>query len=196
MAIISERMADACLAIWAFVLFMRPCTMFATFGFPFRNNQSTLPSGESVPDLPVIPQGNSCTWRETRVLAKTPTLVSRPTPPAGLASRLEAEGALEVGGPGWANRPGHSVEPPEVGEVSTLDLTSGFTGQSTSRVGAVVAWALRPGHRRTSRRRRARRRRRCRHSRSPATTTYSIVTSPGGTTKVATSRLPIIPCRS
>ena len=107
---------------------------------------STFPSGGSIPDPPAIPQGNACTGRETEVIGKTPTLVSRSTPPAGSALELEAEGALEVvGGPGWANRPGHSEEPPEGGEVITLDLTSGFTGQSTSLVGAAGALGLTSG---------------------------------------------------
>ena len=87
---------------------------------------STFPSGESIPDPPAIPQGNACTGGETEVIAKTPTLVSRSTPPAGSALVLKAEGALEVDeGQRWANRPGHSEEPSEGVEVVALDRRSG-----------------------------------------------------------------------
>ena len=75
---------------------------------------------ESVPDLLVSRKGLLEPRESTGISKITPTLSSRPSPPAGLVPRLGVADALEGGG----DDPG--------------PYCIGFTGQSTSRVGAVL----------------------------------------------------------
>ena len=86
----------------------------------------TFPSGELIPEPPIISHENACIGDETLVVAKRTNISLQINLQQGRRYVLEAAEALEVDeGPCWANRPGHSEEPSEGAEVVTLDRRSG-----------------------------------------------------------------------